>query len=265
MQPLQRVLERFPSLKKISKSLFGTSPGLPPVAKKVITKDIVKECVGKPNPTILEIGCNDGTHTGWFLDVFENPTIYCFEPDPRAITRFKQNVGQRPNVTLFEIALSDKNGETTFYQSSGQNDEATTPALPEGWDYSGSIRPPKDHLRIHPWVTFGERITVETSTIDSWCSRHGVGHIDFIWMDVQGAEIDVFRGGGATLANTRFLYTEYSNKELFEGQYDLAQLLAYLRDYDVLVRYSDDVLLKNRRFPFTQTAALQQMIADAHR
>jgi hypothetical protein len=69
--------------------------------------------------------------------------------------------------------------------------------------------------------------------------------IDFIWMDVQGAEIDVFRGAQEVLANARYLYTEYSNRELYAGQYNLRRLLWYLKGYRVVVRYRGDVLLEN--------------------
>ncbi|MEN9248224.1 MAG: hypothetical protein Q6L50_08560 [Gloeomargarita sp. GMQP_bins_120] len=37
---------------------------------------------------------------------------------------------------------------------------------------------------------------------------------DFIWADVQGAEVDLIQGGLQALANTRYFYTEYANTEL---------------------------------------------------
>lgn len=51
------------------------------------------------------------------FEIFENPKIYCFEPDPRVVERFKIKVGQHANV--FEIALYDQNGEIDFYQKPG--------------------------------------------------------------------------------------------------------------------------------------------------
>ena len=55
-------------------------------------------------------------------------------------------------------------------------------------------------------------------------------------MDVQGAEIDVTRGGRNALISTRYLYTEYSNEELYEGQLSLKQLLKELADFGVIVK-----------------------------
>lgn len=248
IQLLRQILARFPRIKSLLKSLYSAFYGLPQVSHSKITKELIRECVGKPDPNILEIGCNDGCQTLWFLEIFENPKVYCFEPEPRAIARFNAKVGQRSNVNLFEIALSDHNGDITFYQSGGQRDEKPAKAMPQGWDLSGSIRQPKDHLTVYPWVTFDQSITVKTATLDTWCKEHGIEVIDFIWMDVQGAEIDVLRGGMNTLSKTRFIYTEYSNTELYEGQYTLKQLLKHLKNFKVLIRYLGDVLLRNKQF-----------------
>jgi len=41
---------------------------------------------------------------------------------------------------------------------------------------------------------------------------------------MQGAEGDLIAGGQETVANTHYLYTEYSDDEWYEGQPTLAQL-----------------------------------------
>jgi hypothetical protein len=87
---------------------------------------------------------------------------------------------------------------------------------------------------------------VPTLRLDDWCGENNIDRIDFIWMDVQGAEGDVIAGASRILKKTRFLYTEYSNNELYEGQLSLKQLLARLPLFDVLATYPGDVLLKNR-------------------
>jgi 2-O-methyltransferase len=214
---------------------------------KQITKKFIAECVGKPNPHILEIGCNDGTNTLWFLEIFDNPKIYCFEPEPRAIKRFKEKVGDRANVSLSEMAIGASNGEITFYQSGGENPRNRRHEA-EGWDQSGSIRKPKEHLKVHPWVTFDRQIQVPMMSLDSWYEERQIQEIiDFIWMDVQGAEADVIDGGLTTLAKTRFIYTEYNNRELYDNQLNLDRLLAKLPNFEVVRRYPDDVLLKNKK------------------
>jgi hypothetical protein len=117
---------------------------------------------------------------------------------------------------------------------------------PGGWDLSGSIRRPKNHIREHPWVKFDHVITVKTGRLDDWCAENDVKRVDFIWMDVQGAEGDVIAGGAEILKSTRYLYTEYSNTETYEGQLSLKALLKKVPLFDVVARYASDVLLINR-------------------
>lgn len=50
----------------------------------------IKYLVGKRNPVILEVGANIGQTTHKFLQEMPEATIYCFEPDPRAIAEFKK-------------------------------------------------------------------------------------------------------------------------------------------------------------------------------
>nr|VFJ72098.1 MAG: hypothetical protein BECKFM1743C_GA0114222_106321 [Candidatus Kentron sp. FM]VFJ72257.1 MAG: hypothetical protein BECKFM1743A_GA0114220_106341 [Candidatus Kentron sp. FM]VFK19259.1 MAG: hypothetical protein BECKFM1743B_GA0114221_106063 [Candidatus Kentron sp. FM] len=45
----------------------------PDAISENITGEHLRECVGKPNPTILEIGANHGEHTLYYY-----PSISCF-------------------------------------------------------------------------------------------------------------------------------------------------------------------------------------------
>lgn len=247
MRVVRDAINRLPRLKRSLQSVYYFLHGTPQVSYSELTAEQLRESAGRPDPVILEIGANDGGHTQWFLKTFENPTIYCFEPDPRAAGRWRKNVGIRPNVKLFELAMSDREGEVTFYQSGGARDGTHAEEMPEGWDLSGSIRKPKDHLIIEPGVTFERTIQVRTTSLDSWARENAIGDVDLIWMDVQGAERDVLGGGRRTLERARFLYTEYSERELYEGQYTFKQLVNALPGFEVVARYPADVLLRNAR------------------
>lgn len=63
-------------------------------------------------------------------------------------------------------------------------------------------------------------------------------------MDVQGAEQDVIEGGRRALSRTRFVYTEYSNEQLYEGQLSLRELLKILPEFRIVKRYPHDILLR---------------------
>lgn len=230
---------------------FKAEPAVTPGA---LGAEELRRLIGKPDPVILDIGCNDGTHTLMFLGLFERARVYAFEPDPRARRRFQAMV-RDTRARLFATAVAAVDGVTEFYPSDGAPSAEWAARLPEGWDHSGSIRKPKLHLDIHPWCQFRQKIEVEVTRLDSWAGKQALEEVDFIWADVQGAEADLVRGGRETLKRTRFFYTEYSNRELYEGQADLGQLLGMLPDFEVVHRYQGevhqyqgDVLLRNRLF-----------------
>ncbi len=195
--------------------------------------------IQKDDPVILEIGANCGQTTIDFIKYFPKSTIHCFEPDPRAIKKFKKIINS-PNVYLHEIAIGNINGYVTFHQSAGGES-----IEPEGWDQSGSIRAPKAHLEMFPWVRFDNKIDVQIMRLDDWAAVNNINDVDFIWADVQGAEVDMIYGALETLKKTRFIYSEYYNNECYDGQITLDQMYELLNQFLILARFDNDVLLEN--------------------
>jgi FkbM family methyltransferase len=206
---------------------------------------IIPGLLGCEPSLVLEIGSHHGEDAVRMRSTFPSASIHCFEPDPRALAQWKSRP-PLPDVTLHEIAIGSHDGTADFHQSSGVPSGEHV-AFDEGWDASGSIRAPRLHLTEHPWCTFPSTITVPMRSLDSWAAEHGVEQVDFIWADVQGAEIDLVEGGQRTLANTRLLYTEINDIEMYEGQITLEGLLARLPGWSVVKRYPNDVLLRNDR------------------
>jgi len=220
---------------------------LPPVIPDPIDFDVIRALVGADARVILDIGANNGWHSAQFSRMFPQAAIHSFEPDTRAIAKFRERV-HSPQVVLHEAAIGAADGTAQFHISSGLPPDIPAEKLAQyaqGWDQSGSLRVPKAHLELWPWCRFEETATVAVRSLDSWAHEHGIGAVDFIWADIQGAAGDMIQGGGETLANTRYLYTEYSNKELYEGEPNLPALLAMLPGFSVLKRYPLDVLLRN--------------------
>ena len=217
----------------ISSVEYPTEPG-------AIDLRELKKHLKKDNPLILEVGANTGQSTSEFLQVFPNPRIFCFEPEPRAIEIFKRNI-HSPAVTLHEIAIGSYNGDITFNQSSGKNGY-------ENWNQSGSIRTPKQHTKIWPDVTFQTQIEVPIMRLDDWAAQNQIEGADFIWADVQGAEGDLIIGAKNLLSYTKFFYTEYGFSELYEGQLSLDQVCEALFDSGHVLwrKFGMDALFVNR-------------------
>lgn len=209
-----------------------------------ISMESLRRAVGEEATVILEIGANDGQDSLRLAGAFPSATVHCFEPDPRALALLRRNaLGDR--IRVYPIAISAADGAVEFFQSSGApiGQEAE---FPDGWHLSGSIRQPLLHLDTHPWCRFDSTIKVESLRLDTWSVQEGIDSVDLIWADIQGAEADLIRGGARALSATRYLYTEFDERELYAGQLGLAGLLELLPGWEVENMYEFDVLLRNR-------------------
>mgnify|MGYP001596600857 CR=1 FL=1 len=221
-----------------------------------LTAKDIRNLVGS-SPLMVECGANDGTDTQRFLDAMPGIRLYCFEPDPRAIRRFKATIHD-DRCTLIEAAVSDIDGEAIFHGSSGQAPESSrTPNAPacvflKDWDLSGSLCKPTGHLSYSPWVSFpaDREYTVQTVTLDTWLDEHfDLRVIDFIWCDTQGGEGLVVRGGVEMLRKTRWFYCETYANPLYEGQPTTKDFLALIEkllpEYKFVSQHGDNILCKN--------------------
>ena len=91
---------------------------LPPVTPGEMSTRYIKTLLHTDAPVILDIGANDGSTTLSFLKEFPNAKIYAFEPDPRAVAKFKAQIEDQ-RVQLFEIAIGSTDGKAEFHVSSG--------------------------------------------------------------------------------------------------------------------------------------------------
>lgn len=221
-----------------------------------LTASEIRNLVGE-SPTIVEIGANSGEDTLKFLEVMPGAKIHCFEPDPRAIKRFEQNI-QSNRIALYKAAVSDTDGLAVFHGSSGVAPREFVPNPPpachllDSWDLSGSLKKPTGHLTYSPWVTFPKEneYQVHTIRLDTWMLEDPViPIIDFLWIDAQGGEADIFSGGQEALKKTRYCYFEFYDKPLYEGQLPLKELLLLLpggiTQWKLMRIFGDNALVQN--------------------
>jgi 2-O-methyltransferase len=195
----------------------------------------------------VEIGCNIGEDTRKFHGMHPNARIVCFEPDPRNLQTLTTN-GIRNIAEVYAYAVSNTVGSTVFHLSTGDVStvDPNNDFIGMDWSLSSSLKKPTGHLRQHTWITFPNSANVQTITLDDFKPLKNT-KIDFMWVDVQGAEDLVFSGAKETLKRTRYVYTEYSNVELYENQLNLSQLVKLFGDsWEIVYDFGGDVLLRNK-------------------
>lgn len=193
-----------------------------------------------PNPVIFELGMCDGYHTGMLLSWCKGtPRFYGFEPDPRNVIKIVGS-GLPKRMHFFPDAVGHVTGKIPFHLSTcepngcvGQSSISDfTPVLTASW----------------PWLKHMSDIEVQCWRLDDFCAAQAVDHIDFLWMDVQGAERLVFDGAPNMLQKTRLVWTEYDSGSLYKDSSSINDILARFPGWTVLADVGGDVLLKNPAF-----------------
>ena len=228
--------------------LLRASPfNVQPLIKMIDYKNLF---VNKLNPVILDIGANDGLDSVSISKIFPNSIIHCFEPDPRAIKRFSEFSSIYKNIHLHQIAIGGVNGTVLFHQSDGfPEDYEASQMRPEGWDLSGSIKTPTGHLEANPGAHLKKSIDVKCMTLDSWLAeKQTINSIELMRLDTQGAEGDILKNCPIALSLTNYIFTEYSDIELYEGQVSLMELDKILVNFEIMQVFENDVLFRNKSF-----------------
>jgi len=209
-----------------------------------IQPEAIAGLVGRPDPLLLEVGCHEGEDTAKMLAAMPQATVYCFEPDPRPIARFRTLFIDDSRVVLYRGAVTDKDGTTAFYPSTGKAGHS------DDWDYSGSLRKPTGHLIRSPEIKFKPPIEVQCTRLDTWLADNPyIRMIDFIWIDVQGGQQALIAGGKLTLALTRFVYIECHQQPLYDGEPTQKGLVALLPGFGAMGVYEqDNILFCNKHF-----------------
>lgn len=93
---------------------------------------------------------------------------------------------------------------------------------------SSSILALGTHRVHHPDIDVGHSVSLQTTTVDDLAAAHDFTGLDFLNIDLQGAELRALRGGVQTLAGVRYVYTEVNREEVYEGCALIGEIDAFL-------------------------------------
>ncbi len=166
----------------------------------------------RPGMTVLDVGAHHGFYTLLTAKcVGSQGKVIAFEPSPRERKRLMRHlrVNRCSNVSVAHCALGDRSGEADLFLVEGRH------------DWFNSLRPPVVEERT-------SKVRVELRRLDDVLEELGISQVDFIKLDVEGAELSFLRGatkllhGGsrpAILAEVQDLRTQawgYAAREIIE-------------------------------------------------
>lgn len=152
---------------------------------------------------VVDVGAMDLGETSYeALLALEATTVIGFEPNPIECERLK---ARAPESRVYLPHFMGDGGERTFHWCK--------------WAATSSLYPPHDELLrsftdLHELVQLAERSPVTTTRLDDLPQVAGA---DFIKIDVQGATLDVLRGGPRTIAEALVVQCEAGLVPLYVG------------------------------------------------
>ena len=153
-----------------------------------------------------------------------NLTIYGFDADTDTCEQANADLTAR-QVTWTEkhipLALWNSEGKSTLYVTKYPGCSSL---------YSPSNEYIDRFFGNSQLIKLADTEEVETITLDTFCYSEKIDEIDFIQLDVQGAELPVLQGASSILArSTLCVVTEVEFTELYTGQPLFGDIDVYLR------------------------------------
>lgn len=162
---------------------------------------------------VLDIGASVGPFTYSILN--KKPKhIYCFEPKPTLFETMQSNLAQANNVTLINKGICRVDGDNIF----------------------------KGIFHSDVMETWGRETKADGITFDTFLKDHKVSKIDFLKIDCEGGEYDIFTPDrlGWVKKNVRKIAGEFHlNNDFLKAQFRQFRN-TYLKEFDDIHVYAMD-------------------------
>ena len=191
-----------------------------------ILVNIIKEMKINCDFTIIEVGAlkiqNKQEPFYELMDYYPSSRIIGFEIDKYVCQ--KMNSEASNGIKYYPYALGKANEKRKLYVT--QNPMCTS-----------LYKPNEKFIKLYnnfEVAYLKEETEIETISLDYFVEKHGIENIDFIKIDVQGAELDVFQGGTKSLLNVLKVVCEVEFVPHYENQPLFGDICNFLIQHDLM-------------------------------
>jgi FkbM family methyltransferase len=146
--------------------------------------------------------------------------IVFFEPITSTFAILANNLKHDDGVFLVNSALGNEEGERTIHidlENAGQ---------------SSSLLEPDLHLIQYPTIHFTSTEIIKITTLDKFIEKYPFTSAhNFLYMDVQGFELEILKGASNTLPTIDYVFTEVNRESLYKGCAKIDEMDSYLATY----------------------------------
>ena len=179
--------------------------------------DMLKTIDQNQAKIIYDIGANVGTWSLLAKAVFPHSVIHAFEPLNNHVIKFRELTSNVSDVSLHQIALGSQN-KMAKMQITNFSD-------------SSSLLLPTTEANQEYGIIKSSEIEVNIITLDEYILINNLPFPDLIKLDVQGYELEVFKGAQKCLNQAKYILCEVSFREYYHQQPLFHHIANFLDDY----------------------------------
>lgn len=182
----------------------------------LINFDFIKSKYNMKINGVVHVGAHYGEEISDYLKG-EVSKVVCFEPleqNLKVLKKYESEV-----VTIFPYALGEDEKLVKMFIS---NNEAQ----------SSSILAPKKHLQQHPDVLFLSTEWAQMKKLNSF--KNEISECNYMSIDVQGYEYQVFLGGDEVMDQFDYVYCEVNRDETYENNYLVTDIDELFKKYSLV-------------------------------
>jgi len=177
---------------------------------------------------VFDVGGCQGEWSGEVLKRGLAKCVHVFEPVQTSYNQIFKNLQMyEDKVVLNLLAASDTQRSDVFWEY------VSHPTLSTKYKRN-------EQVMLHFGIQNPTQIEVETISLDTYCMKNSISHIDFLKIDVEGAELDVLQGACELLSTGRIKHLQFEYGGCF---LDAGITLKMIYDFLSSKRYKIGIML----------------------
>jgi FkbM family methyltransferase len=185
-------------------------------ADKIVIEKIVKE-----NFICFDIGANIGHLSILMAKKAKNGLVLSIEPSPRIFSYLLDNIqiNRLKNVIPLNIAISEENGIKEFFTFTYADDQSAL-VINKNWK--------------------SEKYKVATLRLDELIKILGINKIDFLKIDVEGAELLVLKSLRKHIDRVKYVWFEFNEENYWKFNYVGKEIMNFLKNHNFSLYMLDE-------------------------
>ena len=200
---------------------------------------LFKNFIKNEKPIIFDVGAHKGETVDRFKSLFKSPKIYCFEPVESSYKTLVKKTKNDKLINVYNTAICKDNLSKKINIYKGTSHSSFNKAiLNTKW-----IKLRSRKINVLPDNYLLETKFVKSQSLDNFCKKNKVSHIDILKIDTQGNEDNVLKGAKKLLKKKKIkliqlevilqdIYSKYLNifdveKYLIPNSYRLLGINKY--------------------------------------